>query len=51
MTKKTKNYSEALEAVNYFYANGFIEELTRDKKYFVEALIKYFAEKENIELL
>lgn len=29
------------EAIAYFVSHGFIEELTTDKKYFVEKLIEY----------
>jgi len=29
------------EAITYFVSHGFIEELTTDKKYFVEKLIEY----------
>lgn len=47
MTKK----AEAFEAAKYFYVHGFLDELTSDKKHYVEALIKYFAEKENIDLV
>ena len=34
---------EVLEAINYYFTNGFSEELTSDKKYYVNILLKQCA--------
>ena len=48
MEKATKK--QCIEALEYFYSYGFINELTTDKKYYVEILITKVAETLNIEL-
>jgi len=41
MTKpNTVTKKEVMEAINYLHANGFVEEMTTDKKYYTEILLK-----------
>jgi len=48
INKVTKE--ECMEALNYFHAEGFVEELTSDKKYYVNILLKKVANNLNIKL-
>ena len=41
---------EVLEAINYYFTNGFSEELTSDKKYYVNILLKQCANTVNLKL-
>ena len=41
---------ECMEAINYLFGNGFIDEMTRDKKYYVSVLMKRVANEYNIKL-
>ena len=41
---------ECMEAINYFFTEGFIEELTTDKKYYTRILLNKVASNYNIEL-
>jgi len=45
-----KKTEKVIEAIEYFYTQGFIEELTTDKKYYTEILIDFAAEKLNITI-
>ena len=49
MINKVTN-QECREALEYFHAEGFIEELTFDKKYYVNILLKKVANNLNIKL-
>ena len=44
----TQNKTQVKDAVTYFEHMGFIEELTTDKRYFVQTLINYA--KENMDM-
>ena len=44
------NRRECLEAMRYFFEQGFIEDLTSDKKYYVNILLKKVANDYNVEL-
>jgi len=39
----TVTKEECLEAIDYLHANGFVEEMTSDKKYYTEILLKKVA--------
>ena len=41
---------EVLEAINYYFVMGFSEELTSDKKYYVDILLKQCANTVNLKL-
>ena len=41
---------ECMEAIDYFFTEGFIEELTTDKKYYTRILLNKVASNYNIEL-
>tara|TARA_Y100000816_G_C25690535_1_gene365347 strand:- start:176 stop:352 length:177 start_codon:yes stop_codon:yes gene_type:complete len=41
---------ECLDAIDYFWSSGFIEELTTDKKYYLTILLKKVANTYNIKL-
>jgi hypothetical protein len=40
----TQNKEQVRDAITYFEEMGFIEELTTDKRYFVQELINYAKE-------
>jgi hypothetical protein len=42
--------SEAMEAIDYLHTNGFVEEMTSDKKYYTEILLKTVANFYGIDL-
>ena len=44
----TQNKTQVKDAVTYFENMGFIEELTTDKRHFVQTLINYA--KENMDM-
>ena len=48
VNKVTK--AECMEAINYLHVNGFVEEMTTDKKYYVEILLKKVANDYNLNL-
>jgi hypothetical protein len=48
INKVTKK--ECIEAIEYLHAQGFVEEMTSDKKYFVEILLKKVANDYNLNL-
>ena len=48
INKVTKK--ECLEAIQYLFTAGFTLEMTRDKKYYTEILLKKVANVYNIEL-
>jgi len=48
INKVTKQ--ECIEAIEYLHAQGFVEEMTSDKKYFVEILLKKVANDYNLNL-
>jgi len=48
MSKSTKQQCE--EAIEYFFIEGFIEELGTDKKYYTRILLDKVASDYNIEL-
>ena len=48
INKVTKQ--ECIEAIEYLHAQGFVEEMTTDKKYFVEILLKKVANDYNLNL-
>ena len=41
---------QCLEALRYFHAYGFIDELTTDKKYYVQILMNKVAQEINVRL-
>ena len=41
---------ECMQAINYLFGNGFIDEMTRDKKYYTTILLKKVANDYNIKL-
>jgi hypothetical protein len=49
LNKVTKK--ECIEAIDYLHREGFVEEMTRDKKHYVEILLKKVANNYNIKLL
>ncbi len=44
-------HADAHEAIRYFYEIGMIENLHGDEQHYVEALIKFAANKMHIELV
>lgn len=44
-------HADAHEAIRYFYEIGMIENLHGDQRHYVEALIKFAANKMHIELV
>ncbi len=45
----TQNKTQVRDAINYFEEMGFIEELTTDKRIFVQELINYAKENMNMD--
>ena len=41
---------KCIDAINYFFAEGFIDELTTDKRYYVKQLLNKVANDYNIKL-
>jgi len=52
MTKQINKVSkkECLDAIDYLFTMGYTLEMTRDKKYYTEILLKKVANDYNIEL-
>ena len=50
MNKHNVSKANCLEALMYFHQQGFIEDLTSDKRYYVNILLKKVANNYNIEL-
>lgn len=48
LNKVTKK--QCLDAIEYLFTHGFTLEMTRDKKYYTEVLLKKVANDYNIEL-
>ena len=48
MSKSTKK--QCMEAIDYFFTEGFIEELGTDKKYYTRILLDKVASDYNIKL-
>ena len=48
INKVTKK--ECMDAIDYLFTNGFTLEMTRDKRYYTEILLKKVANDYNIEL-
>ena len=48
--KNTVTKEECIEAIDYLYVMGFVEEMTTDKKYYVEILLKKVANDYNLKL-
>ena len=48
--KNTVTKKECMEAIDYLYVMGFVEEMTTDKKYYVEILLKKVANDYNLKL-
>jgi hypothetical protein len=46
----TKHSEECMEAIDYLHVMGFVEEMTTDKKYYVEILLKKVANDYNLNL-
>ncbi len=42
---------ECLDAIDYFWSSGFIEEMTTDKKYYLTILLKKVANTYKIKLV
>ena len=42
--------SECMDAIDYLHTNGFVEEMTTDKKHYTEILLKKVANMYNIKL-
>ena len=49
MSDKTTK-KECMDAIDYFFMEGFIEELGTDKKYYTKILLNKVAETYNIKL-
>ena len=49
MINKVKK-SEVMDAIEYLHVQGFVEEMTTDKKYYTEILLKKVANFYNINL-
>ena len=41
---------DCMDAIDYLFVNGFIDEMTRDKKYYTSILLKKVANDYNIKL-
>ena len=41
---------DVMEALNYFYGDGFIEQLRTDDQHYVNILMNFAAKKLNVEL-
>ena len=48
--KNTVTKEECMEAINYLHVMGLVEEMTTDKKYYVEILLKKVANDYNLNL-
>lgn len=48
--KKLVNRKEAMEALEYLYGSGAIEQMSYDQKFYTDILIRFTAERLNIEL-
>jgi len=48
MDKTTRK--DVMDAIQYFWASGYLEELTSDKRYYTEILLKCCAKKYNVVL-
>ncbi len=48
--KNTVTKEECIEAIDYLYVMGFVEEMTTDKKYYVKILLKKVANDYNLKL-
>ena len=48
INKVTKQ--ECIEAIEYLHIEGFVEEMTSDKKYYVEILLKKVANEYKLKL-
>ena len=48
INKVTKD--ECLDAIEYLHAQGFVEEMTTDKKYYTEILLKKVANDYKLDL-
>ena len=48
LNKVTKK--ECMDAINYLWTNGYTQEMTSDKKYYTEILLKKVANSFNIKL-
>jgi|TARA_B100001094_G_C17856219_1_gene635135 hypothetical protein len=53
MSKQINQVSkkECLQAIDYLFTNGYTEEMTTDKRYFTEILLKKVANDYNIKLI
>ena len=53
MTKQINKVSkeECLQAIDYLFTNGYTEEMTTDKRYYTEILLKKVANDYNIKLI
>ena len=49
MNKVTK--SECIEAIDYLFTNGFVDEMTSDKRHYTTILLKKVANDYNIKLV
>lgn len=49
LNKVTKK--ECMDAIDYLHREGFVEEMTTDKKFYTEILLKKVANDYNIKLL
>ena len=48
--KNTVTKEECMEAIDYLHVMGLVEEMTTDKKYYVEILLKKVANDYNLNL-
>tara|TARA_R100000541_G_scaffold29212_1_gene38369 strand:- start:169 stop:330 length:162 start_codon:yes stop_codon:yes gene_type:complete len=48
INKVTKE--DCMDAIDYLHVNGFVEEMTTDKRYYVEILLKKVANDYKIDL-
>ena len=44
------NKKECMDAIDYLFVDGFVEEMTSDKKYYTTILLKKVANDYNIKL-
>tara|TARA_Y100001938_G_scaffold4721_1_gene5942 strand:+ start:1748 stop:1924 length:177 start_codon:yes stop_codon:yes gene_type:complete len=43
--------SDCMEAIDYLFVNGFVDEMTSDKKHYTTILLKKVAEIYNVNLM
>lgn len=51
MNKDKVTKSDCMEAIDYLFVNGFVDEMTSDKKHYTTILLKKVAEIYNLKLI